>query len=166
MPEPLFLSIIERLIAENRLNREGGLLRLPTKRIELTPAQSQLVAQIHQVLAGEGFTPSSSALLIERLARPKIEVEKTLVLMERLGYCRRLGLDLFFDAAAFDAAVSKVQSLFDTKNEIGVSDVTQALGSSRKFVVPFLEYLDGKGITRREGNVRVPGRNFTRVGSA
>jgi selenocysteine-specific elongation factor len=163
MPESLFLSVLERLIEANRLNREGGLLRLPTKRIELTPAQTQLVERIRQVLAGEGFTPSSSALLIERLGRPKNEVEKTLVLMERLGYCRRLGLDMFFDAAAFDAAVSKVQSLFETRSEIGVSDVTQALGSSRKFVVPFLEYLDGKGITRREGNVRVPGHNFARV---
>ncbi len=68
---------------------------------------------------------------------------------------------MFFDAAAFDSAVSKVQSLLQAKSEIGVSDVTQALGSSRKYVVPFLEYLDGKGITRREGNVRLPGRNFS-----
>ena len=36
-----------------------------------------------------------------------------------------------------------------------VSDVRDALGTSRKYAVPLLEYLDAKGLTRRVGDVRV-----------
>ncbi len=36
-----------------------------------------------------------------------------------------------------------------------VSDVRAALGTSRKYAVPLLEYLDAQGMTRRAGDVRV-----------
>jgi selenocysteine-specific elongation factor len=36
-----------------------------------------------------------------------------------------------------------------------VSDVRQALGTSRKYAVPLLEHLDARGLTRRVGDVRV-----------
>jgi selenocysteine-specific elongation factor len=36
-----------------------------------------------------------------------------------------------------------------------VSAVREALGTSRKYTVPLLEHLDGKGVTRRVGDVRV-----------
>lgn len=38
---------------------------------------------------------------------------------------------------------------------ITVSDFRQALGTSRKYALPLLEYFDGRGVTRRRGDVRV-----------
>ena len=163
VPEPLFLQIIERFVMEGRLARDGGVIRMPSKRIELTPVQSDLISKIHAILSGEGFAPSSSSVLSEKLNRNKTEVEKTLVLMEKMGTTRRLGVDLFFDAGEFETAVHKVQSLLASGKEVSVSAVSQELGSSRKYVVPLLEYLDSKGITQRDGNVRVKGRNYSSV---
>ncbi len=159
-PLPLLQQILEHFVSTNRIAREGAMLRLPAKRIELTPAQSDLISRLRDVLSAEGFAPSSSTVLAEKLGKPKPEVEKALVLMERLGHSRRLGLDLFFDTTAFDLAVSKIEDLLRAGRELSVSDLSQALNSSRKYVVPLLEYLDSKGITQRQGNVRVPGRNF------
>ena len=39
--------------------------------------------------------------------------------------------------------------------DTSVSAIRQALGSTRKYVVPFMEYLDRIGFTRREGDGRV-----------
>lgn len=36
-----------------------------------------------------------------------------------------------------------------------VSSFREALGTSRKYALPLLEYFDGKGVTRRQGDVRV-----------
>jgi selenocysteine-specific elongation factor len=36
-----------------------------------------------------------------------------------------------------------------------VSDFRQALGTSRKYALPLLEYFDAKGLTRRQGDVRI-----------
>ncbi len=160
IPLPLFQQVTEHFVRANRIARDGAMFRLPAKRIELTPAQSELVSRMRDVISTEGFAPSSSSVLAEKLGKPKPEVEKALVLMERLGYARRLGLDLFFDASAFDSAVSTLEEQLRAGRELSVSDVSQALNSSRKYVVPLLEYLDSKGITQRQGNVRVPGRNL------
>jgi selenocysteine-specific elongation factor len=160
LTESLFSQIIEQAIVENIVAREGGQLRLPTKRIELTPAQSQLIAKLQGILSAEGFAPSSSINLAEKLGRNKIEIEKALVLMERMGSARRLGVDLFFASHEFDAAIHKIESLLETGKELSVAEVSQHLSSSRKYVVPFLEYLDSKGITQRAGNIRIKGRNF------
>ena len=160
VPDPLFLQIIEHMVAENSVVRAGALLKIPEQRIALTPQQSQLVSQLREILSAEGFAPSAASVLAEKVNRAKPDVEKGLVLMERLGTARRLGLDLFFDVQQFDIAVRGVEELLRTGQEVSVSAVSQRLSSSRKYVVPLLEYLDGKGITQRQGNVRIPGRNF------
>ena len=38
---------------------------------------------------------------------------------------------------------------------ITVSDFRQALGTSRKYALPLLEYFDAHGVTRRHGDVRL-----------
>ena len=37
-----------------------------------------------------------------------------------------------------------------------VSEIRDLLGTTRKYAVPFCEYLDRVGVTRREGDLRVP----------
>ena len=41
------------------------------------------------------------------------------------------------------------------KGEIDIADVRKITGLSRKYVVPYLEYFDTIGVTKREGNQRV-----------
>jgi selenocysteine-specific elongation factor len=114
--------------------------------------------RVAPLLTRAEFTPPSAASLSETLSRPLPEIEKTLVLLERAGRVRRLGADLFFDAQQFERAVDVIQHSFDAQNELTVAEAARLLSSSRKYVVPFLEYLDGKGITVRSGNVRLRGR--------
>jgi selenocysteine-specific elongation factor len=47
-----------------------------------------------------------------------------------------------------------VAALIQAQGGVTVAQVREALGSSRKFVVPFLEYLDRIGFTKRVGDVR------------
>jgi selenocysteine-specific elongation factor len=37
-----------------------------------------------------------------------------------------------------------------------VAEIRDLLGTTRKFDVPLCEYLDREGVTRREGDVRLP----------
>ncbi|MBI5059218.1 selenocysteine-specific translation elongation factor [candidate division KSB1 bacterium] len=159
LPDPALDSIIVRLVERSRLAREGGLLRFPERKIALTPDQQRLMDRLNPVLHAAGFTPPSSELLAEQIAAPQADVARALVLMERLGKCRRLGVDMFFDAERFAEAVDAVQRGLRDARELSVADVSKLLSSSRKYVVPLLEYLDERGITQRNGNVRVAGRN-------
>ena len=48
-----------------------------------------------------------------------------------------------------------VTGLIQAQGGATVAQVRESLGSSRKYVVPFLEYLDRVGVTRRKGDLRV-----------
>lgn len=122
-----------------------------------------LISQVIAQLSRDGFAPSSSSVLSESLKRPKTEIEQALVTAFRTNLAMRLGTDLFFEKLQFDRAVDKVRELLRKTGSFQVSDLSKHLNSSRKYVVPFLEYLDTKGITERRGNERVPGRNFDKA---
>jgi selenocysteine-specific elongation factor len=158
LPDAVFDRVLQELVARGQLVQDGGLFREPERRLIVSPAQAELMERVASLLAGGGFTPPSAAGLSETLSRALPEIEKTLVLLERAGRARRLGADLFFDAQQFERAMDAVQRSFDSAPELAVADAARLLSSSRKYVVPFLEYLDGKGITLRSGNVRVRGR--------
>jgi len=160
LPDAIFDFVLQSMLAEGVVVQEGPLLHEPERHMILTPAQQELNELVHRELRNGAFAPPSAAAISETLHRARPEVEKSLVLLERLGRARRLGLDLFFDVEAFDRAVQTIENALKSSPELSVSDASRLLSSSRKYVVPFLEYLDSKGITERAGNVRVRGRSF------
>jgi selenocysteine-specific elongation factor len=64
---------------------------------------------------------------------------------------------VIFTATALDAARQRVVDVLAERGSITVADVRDALGSSRKYVVPIVGWLDRTGVTRRRGDDRIPG---------
>jgi selenocysteine-specific elongation factor len=64
---------------------------------------------------------------------------------------------IVFSAAALAQARSVVVSALRERGPLTVADVRDLLGSTRKFVVPIVGWLDREGVTRRRGDDRVPG---------
>jgi selenocysteine-specific elongation factor len=67
---------------------------------------------------------------------------------------------ILFTASAVDRARALVTERLATHGTISVADARDLLASSRKFVVPLLEHFDREGLTRRRGDVRIPGPTF------
>ncbi|HZQ85969.1 MAG TPA: selenocysteine-specific translation elongation factor [Acidimicrobiales bacterium] len=64
----------------------------------------------------------------------------------------------YFAASAVDEAARTVARLLDRQPDgVTVADVRDALGTSRKHVLPLLSHLDATGVTRRRGDLRVGG---------
>ena len=62
-----------------------------------------------------------------------------------------------FTASAVELAWASICAAFATRDSITVGEAREILGSSRKYVVPLLSRFDAEGVTRRRGDVRVPG---------
>ncbi|MDR5684292.1 MAG: SelB C-terminal domain-containing protein [Armatimonadota bacterium] len=58
----------------------------------------------------------------------------------------------------FDAAVVRRAA-----GSLGVGQARDTVGGSRKYMLALLEHLDGAGVTRRRGDVRVAGPNVGRL---
>ena len=60
-----------------------------------------------------------------------------------------------FSAGAYRRMVESVTQYIGENGKITVAEARTLLNSSRKYVLPLLEYLDQKRITRRRGDERV-----------
>lgn len=83
--------------------------------------------------------------------------------VEALHYLIRQGIlvkaadDLYFHASSLAEAKSRLAGFFAGKGEITVAEARDIFNTSRKYALPLLEYFDREKITRRVGDVRVPG---------
>jgi selenocysteine-specific elongation factor len=50
--------------------------------------------------------------------------------------------------------IALLKDFYSKKNEMTVAEFRDILGTTRKFALPFLEYLDSSKITLRIGDVR------------
>jgi selenocysteine-specific elongation factor len=51
--------------------------------------------------------------------------------------------------------IERIRQFINSQGPLKVSDFRTLLDTSRKYAVPFLEYCDRQGLTRRQGDVRV-----------
>jgi selenocysteine-specific elongation factor len=72
----------------------------------------------------------------------------------RAGLVVRVAPDLVFTPDLVDRALAIVSAAGPAG--ITVSAFREALGTSRKYALPILEWFDQRGITRRAGDLRFP----------
>ena len=66
-----------------------------------------------------------------------------------------LALDVLLLRESFERMKSQVAEFISNNGPATVSELRQALGSSRRVMVPLLERLDRDGVTRRVGDKRM-----------
>jgi selenocysteine-specific elongation factor len=65
---------------------------------------------------------------------------------------------IYFASVTLDAAHAVARSLLaDNAGGFSASQFREALGTTRKYAIPLAEALDARGITRRRGDIRIPG---------
>jgi selenocysteine-specific elongation factor len=71
------------------------------------------------------------------------------------GDVTELPLDVLLLRESFERMKSQVAEFISNNGPATVSELRQALGSSRRVMVPLLERLDRDGVTRRVGDKRM-----------
>jgi selenocysteine-specific elongation factor len=73
------------------------------------------------------------------------------------GVLTRTKEGFYFEAERLEGFSRAVIDVLRQKSEIGVAEVKELTGTTRKYTIPLLEYLDGRKVTVRRGDVRVVG---------
>lgn len=120
---------------------EGGLVRLAGQTDKLAGHP------FLQALAAEPFAPPPP----DGVGRTELRA------MQQRGLVVEAG-GIYFAGEAVAAAVRAVGELLAEQPEgFTVAALRERLGTTRKYIMPLLEILDGQGATRRQGDVRVAG---------
>jgi selenocysteine-specific elongation factor len=67
----------------------------------------------------------------------------------------RLSGEILFLPSTYAEMVQRLKDHLAAHESVTVAQVRDLFGTSRKYVLAFLEHLDAQGITRRLGDVRV-----------
>jgi selenocysteine-specific elongation factor len=74
---------------------------------------------------------------------------------------------VWFASSSVDRAARLVADLLAERPEgVTVADVRDAMGTTRKYVLPLLNRLDGTGVTRRRGDLRIGGPRLPPAGGS
>ena len=145
LSQPAFTRALARLAGESYVVEEAPFLRLPGHQVTLTPKMQQQVAEYLKILGREPYTPPGDQPL---------EAELLGVLIDQ-GQVVRVNPSVVFTAAAYREMADRVVSHLQSNESITVAEARTMFNSSRKYVLPLLEYLDQQHITRRVGDERV-----------
>jgi selenocysteine-specific elongation factor len=108
-----------------------------------------VIRQLISALSSEPAQPPTiKDLLAQGIGRDAIDAAG------RAGLVVRVAPDLVFIPALIDRAEAIVAAAGGAG--ITVSAFREALETSRKYALPILEWLDQRGVTRREGDLRYP----------
>jgi selenocysteine-specific elongation factor len=150
-------EMLESLVADlcnGDFIRKGSVIARTSHRPTLPLHVQAVEKRICEALNGQPFDPPSrKALESDAQAR---QVMRFLI---ENGEVTELALDVVLLRENFDRMKSRVAEFISTNGPSTVSQLRQALGSSRRVVVPLLERLDRDGVTRRAGDKRSLGRS-------
>ncbi len=139
---------------EDKIKNDGDRWSLYSFKIELSVKEESLLNKLMDILDNEGFTSSRYDELAEILGESKDHVMQLLNIAEQKGEVLRLDGSLMFTKQNYEILISQVKKYFNLHSELSVPEFKELAGTSRKYAVPLLEYLDKQKITYRDGNSR------------
>ena len=120
-------------------------MRAPDHTVALTESQQSDVAEYLSALSADPWAPPTD--------RP-VDPELLAYLQER-GDVVKVNETVIFTSAAYEDMEARIVAHLQQNGSVTVADARTIFGTSRKYVLPLLEYLDRQRITRRVGDERV-----------
>jgi selenocysteine-specific elongation factor len=151
IPADLFAEVLGQLVDDSRIVQQGGEVAVASRKLFLSTEQETLLGAFLAELGSQPFNPPPLADLLRRHPLTPALLQY-LVAAERIV---RVNEDTVFVRSAYDEAVRLLRAHLAEHRTLTVAAARDLLGSSRRYVLPLLEWLDAQKITRRVGDDRI-----------
>jgi selenocysteine-specific elongation factor len=121
--------------------------------LKLSPAEQKHFDRVEALYREMAFqTPP----LAEALAGVEKKLaERVRAALLESGRLVDVGESVVLHRDAVRQAEETIRCLFTNRPELTASEIRQGLNTSRKYIIPLLNYFDSRGLTQRRGEVRV-----------
>jgi selenocysteine-specific elongation factor len=155
---PVFLAAAaESLLHSKQLERNSALLAQAGWNARIPDRDQRLCDQIAAKFQLAGWSPPSLEELAASTNEPLPRVTAMARLLAERGVVVRLDDRIWMHHDAVEAGKQTALQLFAHAPIFSTMEFRDALGVSRKFAVPLVDYLDKIRFTVRSGNNRTPG---------
>jgi len=150
-PAELFTPALGSLTSDGIVVERNGEVAAAGHRQGLTPEQESAAVGVLADLERQPFSPPPLADLVRRHQLPPALLQYLIT----QGRVVRVNDDTVFARSAYDDAVSRLRAHLTEHRTLTVAAARDVLGSTRRYVLPLLEWLDAQKITRRVGDDRI-----------
>ncbi len=145
--------ILARLAEQGRLRQSGTAIGHPDHQAQLNPRQRELLDRVKAEFERAGLNVPGEKEVAEALRVPPQAVSQILRVGMESGELVRVAEGLIYAKSQLDALASWVRESLGGK-PFTASEFRERAGTTRKYAIPLLEYLDAKGVTVRRGDTR------------
>jgi selenocysteine-specific elongation factor len=146
--DALFDSVIAS-VSERGFARSGSVIHRVSHRARLPEPLRTAGETLRKAFAARPMEPPSRKELA-----PDPASQRALKFLIETGEVVEINAELVMSAESLTQASAQVRTFIGQHGAATVSELRQALGSSRRIVVPLLEYLDRTFVTLRQGDKR------------
>ena len=148
-------ALIDRLIRAGQIAGDDQSVALPKFAPRLTAAQAQLKERLLNAFAAAGLSPPAVSSVARDARASESDLRPVVDLCVAEGQLVHVGDGMFLHRDAEAVLRARVREIFNGHGGLTLSRIRDALGTSRKYALPFCEYLDRIGMTKRLGDERV-----------
>jgi selenocysteine-specific elongation factor len=148
-------AIAEELVMEKRLNAKAGLFSRPGYSPRLEGSLEALRQKLIGVLKEMGCSPDFRPDLVRKVAADEKSFRAVEDYMLNQGELVKITPEYFLLSETLAAARQAIAGFIKSHGGMSPAEARDLLKTSRKYIIPLLEYLDRTRFTRRAGDGRV-----------
>jgi selenocysteine-specific elongation factor len=124
---------------------------MPEHRIVFGSTEQAKISGLTRRFEQNPFSPPTVKASIEEVGE---DIFNALLSLEEFV---PLSAEVVFRKSDYEKAISILREHLVKNGKVTVAETRDLLGTSRRYVLALLEYLDTRGVTKREGDYRVLG---------
>lgn len=148
-------AVLESMAAAGRVVLADRGVALADHGPKLSANERELLERIVEEYREAAFQPPTVAELRGRTSRNQAAVPELIELAASQGHLVRVSAEFYLHAEMERRMRQALAEQLAGCQGLTLSQIRETLHTTRKYAVPFCEYLDRIGFTRREGDVRV-----------
>ena len=148
-------AVLARMAKEKRIQLSDRAVALAGHGPQLSKAEQRLLDDIVDRYRKAELAPPNIKELTAQIEKRKEAIPQLLTLAEARGDLVKISPEFYLAYDWEKTLRSRVEELLKGTDGATLSELREGLETTRKYAVPFCEYLDAVGVTKRNGDKRV-----------
>jgi selenocysteine-specific elongation factor len=151
----VFESLLRSAVSAGKLEVEAGRVRAAGKGRSLSEEEETKKEELLSAIREGEFCPPLFKEMVESSGMDRNKLRDLLGILLEEREIEQVNTDYFLARGKIAEAEERIRSFLSAGGKLGVADVREMLGASRKYAIPLLEYFDRNRVTRRDGDHRI-----------
>jgi selenocysteine-specific elongation factor len=146
-----FLSVLQE---SGKVIIEKNQVAHAKAKVSVAGEDEKTIAKLFEKISSGRYAPPETTAIAKEMGIDLKKVNSMADLMVREHKLARIAPNMYFEAALIEQAKAEIKTRFAGK-QITPSELRDILDTSRKYIIPILNYFDTIGVTRRQGEARI-----------